>query len=383
MRGVRVTRRRRSSGYALLAVVLIAALGVTFALLIVGAVHALQLVAVADSSSGRAALVEETAVAQTMDGLRWSPSRATGSLSGADAGLLESFTASWEVGPPVGSSPWPRRSLLVVASAAGASRTYAATLEVRREDWAVGVTCEGDAEIVAPFTVAGSGVYVGGCLRGREQVDVVPGAAGLTAAGDPRDGARPESFTAAAAHAEAGIFARGVEIHDPSASCEFPLDTDPHTGAAFPAAWVAGPTPEFLVAARARAESPGPAFSDGTLHLDALGAADAAQQVSGRCIVLPPCDEVTIEGVAPADSGPILVVVEGDAVIGQPGERVGLSGGLVVCGQLRVRSELSVQGSLHAGSLQVDAPTSVALPGDWRDRPLPGAARPVVVELAT
>jgi hypothetical protein len=56
-------------------------------------------------------------------------------------------------------------------------------------------------------------------------------------------------------------------------------------------------------------------------------------------------------------------------------------GGLVVRGNLHVRSELSVEGSLHAGTLLVDAPTTVVVPADWRRRLLPGTIRPTVVEL--
>jgi len=92
---------------------------------------------------------------------------------------------------------------------------------------------------------------------------------------------------------------------------------------------------------------------------------------------------VTIEGVASENAGPLLVIVPGDAVIGQPDAPVALRGGLIVCGHLRVRSELQIHGILHAGSLEVGAQVSVTVPGDWRERPLPGVARPVVVEVAT
>jgi hypothetical protein len=105
--------------------------------------------------------------------------------------------------------------------------------------------------------------------------------------------------------------------------------------------------------------------------------------VTGRCVVLPKLDEVTIEGVPSVDAGPLLIIVPGDATIGQPGEPVALRGGLVVCGRLRVRSKFELEGSLHAGSLNIDSPTSVSIPQDWRDRALPGAAKPVVVEVAT
>ena len=150
-----------------------------------------------------------------------------------------------------------------------------------------------------------------------------------------------------------------------------------------PAAWVAGPSPEILAAAEGEGMPAGDAFNDGSLHLDTISPADPSEMIAGRCIVLPRLDEVSIEGIAGADSGPLLVIVTGDAVVGQPGAPVALRGALVVCGRLRVRSEFRLDGTLHAESLEVDAPLSVTVPGDWRERPLPGAAKPVVVELDT
>jgi hypothetical protein len=96
--------------------------------------------------------------------------------------------------------------------------------------------------------------------------------------------------------------------------------------------------------------------------------------------VLPIADEVVIEGVPPPAAGPLLVVVRGDAVVGQPGEAVELTGGLVVCGHLTVRGDLELTGSLHASSLSIAARTHVVIPPDWRERPLPGAARPIVIQ---
>jgi hypothetical protein len=377
-----VTRRASSSGYAVLAVLLLSVLAATFALAVVGAVHALQAVRAADAEAGRAAVLETEAVAQAAGRLRWAPPQTTGSLSGADASRRERWTADWEVAPPVGHSPWPRRRLRVSATASSARRTCSATIELRAEEWAVGVSCEHDAEIDEPLSVSGTGLYVGGVLRGREQVTFLPGGSGTTPDGRPVDGARGDGTSVAAVHAEAGIFSEGVEIHEQDPA-EFRDDGDQHAGVAAPAAWVAGPTPELLAAAQGKGKSPGVAWSAGTLRLDAIGPADPTEAVAGRCLVLPAGDEATILGSAPADGGPLLVVVPGDAVVGQPGERVFLRGGLVVCGRLHVNGELVLEGSLHAGSLIVSADTSVTVPPDWRDRPLPGAAEPFVVELST
>ena len=138
----------------------------------------------------------------------------------------------------------------------------------------MGVTCARDAEVAAPLTVSGSGVYVGGCLRGRENV-VFTAAAG---AGKPADAVRGEVFPAAAVHGGAGIFARNLEIHhDPSVPCEFPDDSDRHAGVPVPEAWLAGPSTEFLLAAGAEASAPGAAFSGGILRLDQVSPAAGAE----------------------------------------------------------------------------------------------------------
>lgn len=375
-------RRDPRSGYAMLAALVVMVLAATFALAVVGAVHALQLVASADAGARRASRLEAAAAGEVLGRLRWAPQQASGSLSGSHAALREQWTAEWETALPSATSPWPRRRVRIAATASSARRVGLATVEMRVEDWAVGVSCERDADVGASFTVSGSGFYVGGCLRGREQVAFGAGDAGVTADGRLVDGARGGDCPVAAVHAGVGIFAGGAEIHDPLAAA-YADDGDRHAGVAPHAAWVAGPSPEFLAVAGAEGAPAGDALQDGSLHLDAIAPADTSQMVTGRCVVVTGPDEVTIEGVASEDAGRLLLVVPGDAVVGQPGARVSFCGGLVVCGHLRVRGGLTLDGSLHAGSLEVDAPVQVGVPHDWRERALPGAARPVVVELAT
>jgi hypothetical protein len=374
--------RDARSGYALLSVLVVMVLATTFALMVVGAVHALQLVESADADAGRASRLEAAAVREVLGRLRWAPQQASGVLTGMDTELREQWSAEWEISPPATTTPWPARRVRVAAAASTARRAGTATVEMRLEDWALGVSCEHDADIAAGFTISGSGLYVGGCLRGRDQVSFAAGDAGVSADGRPVDGARGADCPVAAAHAGAGIFAGGFEIHDSTAAA-YADDGDPHAGAMPLDGWVAGPSPEFLAAAESEGTPAGAAFYDGSLHLDALGAADLSQMVTGRCLVLSGLDEVVVEGVAGQDAGPLLIIVTGDAVIGQPGAPVAFRGGLVVCGRLRVRSEFVLEGSLHAGSIEADASTSITLPGDWRSRPLPGAAKPVVTELAT
>jgi hypothetical protein len=267
----------------------------------------------------------------------------------------------------------------VIAEHGGSRRRDDLTVECRAEEWATGLSCTGDAEFAAPFVVAGSGVYVGGCVRGREHVTFIAGSAGTTTSGVPADRCRGED-AAAAVHAVAGIFREGVEVHDPSCPVSHPDDRDRHTSDTVPAEWVSGPSPGFLAVASEEAEAPGAALADGVLRLDAVAPATASGLLAGRCLLVPRGDEVWIEGAAPAEAGPLLLVVQGDAVVGQPGGSVSLRGALVVCGRLTIRGDFHLQGSLHAGGLETRAPVSVTVGPDWRERLLPGAVRPVVTE---
>jgi hypothetical protein len=240
------------------------------------------------------------------------------------------------------------------------------------------VTCAADAQIGAPFTVAGSGVYVVGCLRGRENMTFAPAPDFPAPAGAPPDGVRGDVFPSAAVHAGAGIFAGGVEIHDSPGGVGYVDDTDPDVGATAPPDWLTGPSAEILLAARAEASPPGVALADGLLRLDDLPAAVGSDLTGGRCLLLPPADQVAIEGSAPG-AGRLLIVVQGDAVLGRPGDVLTISGGLVVTGQVEVRGEVVIDGTLHCRSLNVAAPLSITVSPFWRASPLPGAALPTVV----
>jgi hypothetical protein len=254
------------------------------------------------------------------------------------------------------------------------------TLELRVEPWATGVTCSGDAEIRAPLEVAGSGVYVGGCLRGRENVGFVGGTGSVTPMGDAADDVRGDVFPAAAVHGGPGIFAGGVEIHEPPGDGRYGFDTDGHVGEALPEEWLAPPSAEFLAAATANAETPGDALMGARLSLDRIQIPAGADAGGGSSVLLPRMDDVTIVGSTLPATGRVLLVIRGDAVVGEPGETVAFSGGLVVCGHLQVRGSLLLDGSLHAGSMEVEAPTRIIVAPEWRQRPLAGATIPTVVE---
>lgn len=362
------------------AALLVMVLAATFALVVVGAVHSLQVVERSDAAAWRAEAVAGQALAAVTGTLRWRPAAASGSIEAEDSSPRESWRASWTPAPPVAGGVWPRLRLQVSAATGGARRRDELTMELRAEPWAAGVTCGADAEVRAPLQVSGSGVYVGGCLRGRENVAFIRGAGSLTPAGDPVDGVHGDVFPAAAVHGGAGIFAEGAEIHEAPGSGRYPLDTDLHAGRPAADEWLAPPPAEFSAAAAEAAAPPGAALSGARLNLDELRAPAGADADGGACIVLPPLDEVTVDGSLPPQAGRVLLVVRGDAVLGEPGESVTFTGALVVSGRLRVRGGLFLAGSLHAGRLTIDAPTRIEVSPDWRLRPLAGAAVPTILE---
>ena len=365
----------------MLAVLLIMVLAATFALVVVAAVHGMHLVEGSDASAWRALSLERSAIARTSSLLRWRP-LTSGSAAGGGDTAGQSWQTLWTAAPPVAGDLWPRLRLQVSTAAGKARKRDVIGARLQAEAWASGVTCPGDVEVAAPLVVGGSGVYVGGCLRGRENVSFedAPGAIpGLVVEG-PADVVHGETYPAAAVHGGAGVFTLGAEIHEAPDGAAYALDTDRHTGVPVPEDWLAGPSAEFLLAASASAESAGPALTDATLHLDQIGAATGSDATTGRCVLLPSLDEVTLEGSPEPAAGRLLIVVPGDAVVGGPGETTVLSGGLVVGGHLSVRGELLLNGSLHAGSIAIDAPTRVLVRSDWRERPLAGAAVMTIVE---
>jgi hypothetical protein len=363
----------------MLAALVVIVLAATFALIVVAAVHSSQLVVRSDAAGWRAAKLEGRALARAASEWRRRPAVTAGSIQGQD-GAGGTWQVVWAPAPAAAGGVWPRLRARVETQAASARRHQDLTLELRTEPWAAGVTCEGDADVTAELVVSGSGVYIGGCLRGRENVLFTADAGLVTGDGRPADGVHGGAFPAAAVHGGAGIFARGAEIHEAGASTAFPDDTDRHEGVAVVPEWLQGPSPEYLAAAREEALMTGPWYSDDRLRLDQVTPAAAGAGDGGRCLLAAGADEVVIEGAAPPAAGRLLVVVLGDAVVGAPGETVSLTGGLVVLGRLTVRGGLHLTGHLHAGALDVAAPVRILVPGDWRHRPLAGAAAVTVVE---
>ena len=216
----------------MLAALLIMVLAATFALVVVGAVGSLQAVERSDAAGWRAEVAAGRAVAAATRAIRWRPGASSGALEGQELSARESWRVSWAPAPRVAGDVWPRLRVSVSAASGGARRADELTMELRAEPWVTGVTCRGDAEIQAPLEVAGSGVYVGGCLRGRENVGFVGGPSSVTPIGDPADCARGDVFPAAAVHGGPGIFAGGIEIHDPAGGGLYAYDTDDDAGEA-------------------------------------------------------------------------------------------------------------------------------------------------------
>jgi hypothetical protein len=362
----------------MLAALLIMAVAATFALVVIGAVRSLQVVEGADAAGRRAGAAETAALAAVTRSLRWRPAEMTGSAVADDPPAKESWQAAWSPSPPSAGDVWPCVAVRVTSTARRASRTDDLLLDMCSEPWATGVTCGADAQIDSPFTVSGSGVYVGGCLRGRENVSFVAPPGSPVPAGALVDGVRGDVFAAAGVHAAAGIFAGGAEIHESPGREEYVDDTDWHVGETASPDWLTGPSAEVLLAARAEASTPGAALADGLLRLDDLPAAAGSDLTGGRCLLLPAADQVRIEGSAP-DAGRLLIIVQGDATLGRPGEMLTLYGGLVVTGRVEVRGEVAIEGTLHCSSLSVTAPLSITVSPFWRVSPLPGAVLPTIV----
>ncbi len=269
--------------------------------------------------------------------------------------------------PAASATGWPRVAARTVTAAGRASHRDDLALELRSEQWAMGVTCAADAEVAAPLTVTGSGIYVGGSLRGRENVRFVQGAGPLTPAGVPVDGVRGELFPAAAVHGGAGIFARGVEVHDAPSPGEFPDDTDRHAGVPVPDEWLSGVSAEFLLAARGRGDGAG-ARADRWAPAAGRDLAGDGGRARRRAVPSPPAGgRSRHRGVA--------------AGRGRPAARRGprrrrprttrrdsrcSPEGSSSAGRLAVRGPVIVEGSVHARSFSIEAPMSIVVPPAWR-----------------
>ena len=81
-----VSVRRSTDGFAMLAALLVVVLAATFALVVVGAVLAVQSVEGADAAARRATAAEGQALAAVTRSLRWRPSASVGAVEGVEPG---------------------------------------------------------------------------------------------------------------------------------------------------------------------------------------------------------------------------------------------------------------------------------------------------------
>jgi type II secretory pathway pseudopilin PulG len=382
-----VSRASSQRGYALLAALVVTALAAVFAAAAVAAVSATQSIMSADTASIRAQAVARQALARVCLELKRHPATREGDLaSPAATDEDESWQANWVAAGAETGVSWPAVVVHVVTTRGVASARLSAVVQLRTEVVPQGLVTAGDAELRAPLRASGAGFYCGGCLRGREWLEFAnPGLmAGQT---PPADGVHADLWPQSGAHALGGVWAGGEEIHTrPDAG--YAQDTDTHTAHNEVSSWVAPPDSALVIELRDDAVAPGEALCGDTLDLAKLPLTrpfgrDVTCGGDGYVVVISPVEgsEVQVVGARPPGACPVVLVVEGDASLGEAGSQAEFEGALLVSGSLQVHGPASLRGHLFAGDLVVSAPLTVELPSDWRERPLSGLALPTVVAL--
>ena len=369
-------------GYALLAALVVTALAAVFAAAAVAAVSARQSIVGADVANVRAQAGAKQALARVCLELRRHPAALEGELSSSGVSIGDArWQASWVAADGGAGMLWPAAAVQVEGSCGDARKTLSAVLQLRAEPVPQGPVAGGDVELQAPLRVTGSGLYCGGCLRGREWLEL--------GSLDAADGVHGDVWPQAGVHALGGVWAAGEEIHaGPGADGLCPFDTDMHTGDNEVSRLVAPPDASLLIALRDAAVAPGAALHDGDLDLARLPlsrplGSGAGPGDDGYVVVATAAEgaELRLVGARPPGACPIVLVVQGAAAMGQPGVPTAFDGALLVLGSLRVCGPSALSGHLFAGDLLVSAPLSVELAGDWRMRQLAGLVSPVLVSL--
>jgi hypothetical protein len=368
---------RAREGYALLTTLFITSLAAVFAAACVAAVWSSLGVVRADHSRAEVGEVARAALGRAALELRRTPGRLTWRLAGADTSRDASWTVTCRPTAPVTGAAWPGAEIDVQVSRPAGANRLRAIVQLRAEPVAQGVVIGRDAELSAPLSIAGGGLYVGGSLGGREWLSFLTAPSGVIA-----DGVHGDVWPLAAAHALGGIWAEGEEVHaGASPDPRYAVDTDVHTGAGPVETMTQAPDPCTVteLADMALTITAGPGDP---VDLDRLPAAaqDPAAPSGSACVVFVPeaGEAVRVRGSRPAGACPLVLVVEGDAILGETGSETSLEGALVVCGDLDIAGPSSVMGHVYARSLGVEAPLDVVTPADWRRRTLPGLTRPVI-----
>jgi hypothetical protein len=384
-----MSRLRSTSGYALLAALVITCLAGVFAATCVAAVSARLEVIASDAAHDRAMTTSSQALDDVSLRLRRSPSAVEGSCQAVPANHDDpAWVAEWAPLLTAAAGEFPEVAVDLEASAGSAHTRLSAIAELRSESCAQGIVVAGDAELQAPVSVTGSGVYCGGSLRGREWLLFGDGAGGPAGVSSSADGVHPDRWPVAGVHAAGGIWAAGNEVHEPDQIAPSATDTDTHTGEAGVSQLTAPPSADLLCFVREHAEAPGDALSDGVLDLEKLpdraGSGGQEAEGSGYAVFVPASDTgaLSVVGERAASACPLTLMVEGDVQVGWPGQETSMSGALVVLGTLHVSGALRLQGHLYAHTLFIDARADLVTPPDWRRRPLAGLAAPTIVSLA-
>ena len=371
-------------GYALLAALVVTALAAVFAAAAVAAVSARQSIVGADVANVRAQAAARQGLARVCLELRRHPAALQGDLSSsAVSGDDAAWRASWVAADAGAGALWPAVAVRAEGSCGAARRTLSAVLQLRAEPVPQGLVTAADVELQAPLLITGSGLYTGGCLRGREWLDL--GGGTIPAA----DGVHGDVWPQAAVHALGGVWAVGEEVHaGPQAGLEYAYDTDMHVGDNDVSKFVAPPDATLLVALRDAAVAPGAALQDGVLDLAQLPlsrplSAGGGPGEDGYVVVATPAQdaELRVVGTRPLGACPIVLVVQGPAALGEPGVPTAFDGALLVLGSLHVCGPSTLRGHLYARDLLVSAPLSLELAGDWRTRLLAGLVSPVLISL--
>jgi hypothetical protein len=393
----------------MLGALLIAVLAALFAALALAAALVTTQVAAADGSQQRALAAARAGIAEATALVRWRVAPPSGTLQASvpsqigtamEVPVHVETCSGAEYGHPDILDPAVRMTDSVTIGRAQASATSAVTFEPDAFPLGVGVAEDLDAQ--AELRVMGSGVYVGGCVRGRALIslegwpDVRPV---IDASGTPSppDLVHDVPWPVAAVHAGGAIF------DAPEAN-----DTDTNVRSTDVEAVVTLPDGGWLAAARVRAIDPGAGLADGVLHLDALpvmfptgepgtaAAAGRAAPAEGYLVVVDARSVdggLVVTGCRDAVAVPVTVVIIGDAVIGdvvsgnatlgdpsfpgrEGGPEVSLRGALVVTGTVEVAGPALLTGHLACRRLLVRAPLSVAVPPGWRQHPPLGSAEP-------
>jgi hypothetical protein len=372
-------RASQRNGFALVAVLILAAAACLLAAASVAAVSVRQQVAADDSRGARAKRHAATALADVCDRLRWTPH----ATRGARAGTLgdATWTASWE---PVSGAVTPTIKLNVTSRVSTAAATLEAQVALVADPVARGVVVSDWAHFDEAATISGSGLYVGGDVAGRDLLDFTSASGGVPAL----DGVHGHMWPLAAVHAGGEIHSSTGEIHLAAQAPLWPHDTDRHTADERPLTLTRPPAAELLAALREHAAATGTLFTDDVLDLSEIPPDEAAGSdgdAGAAAIVVsdPAAGTVRIRGALPAGSRQVVLIVLGDARIGEPNvPRTELPGSLVVSGSLAVHGPSHVRGHLYAAQLSVVAPMTVDVPDGSSLRTLPGLTAPTIVALS-